>query len=692
MTEPLSAYQPGNSFTRWLDRRLPIIRMMHGQFISYPVPRNLNYLWTFGAILTIILVLQILTGVVLAMHYTPSAAEAFNSIEHIMRDVNWGWLLRYMHANGASMFFLAVYIHMFRGIYYGSYKDPREVLWILGVIIFLLMMATAFMGYVLPWGQMSFWGATVITNLFSAIPFVGEDVVTWLWGGFAVDDATLKRFFSLHYLLPFMIAGVVALHIWALHITGQNNPTGVKVKTREDVVPFSPHATLKDSFGVVLFGILFMYFVFYNPNFLGHSDNYIPANPLVTPNHIVPEWYFLPFYAILRAIPNKLMGVLAMFSAIAVLFFLPWLDRHPVKSGAYRPLFRQFFWMLVAAGIGLGWLGSKPPEGVYVIAARLLTIYYFAHFLIILPLLSVFETPKPLPNSITDSVRRAGMIALAVFLIGAGSAVAQDATHEASHPEAAQHTHDAMHPPKLGWSFAGPFGHYDRAQLQRGYQVYKEVCSSCHSMNLVHFRNLADKGGPEIPVDQVKVIASEYKVSALDDIGQPVEVPAKLHDRFPNPYLNEKAAAAANNGKAPPDLSVMAKARGYERGFPLFVLDAFTSANTTLGADYIHAFLTGFREPPAGMQPPAPGLSYNEYFPGNFTAMTNQLTEGRVAYSDGSPQTVEQYATDVTAFLMWAAEPKLEERKRIGFQVMVFLALFAGLVYYTKKKIWSDLH
>jgi ubiquinol-cytochrome c reductase cytochrome b/c1 subunit len=678
MTEPLSTYQPSNGFTRWLDRRLPVLRLMHAQFIAFPVPRNLNYLWTFGAILTVMLGLQILTGVVLAMHYTPSGLGAFDSIEHIMRDVNWGWLLRYLHSNGASMFFLAVYIHMFRGIYYGSYKEPREVLWILGVIIFLLMIATAFMGYVLPWGQMSFWAATVITNLFSAIPLVGGKVVTWLWGGFAVDDATLKRFFSLHYLLPFMIAGVVVLHIWALHITGQNNPTGVEVKSREDVVPFSPHAMLKDSVGTVVFLILFLYFVFYNPNFLGHTDNYIRANPLVTPQHIVPEWYFLPFYAILRAIPNKLLGVVAMFSSIMVLFFLPWLDRSTVKSGAYRPLFRQFFWILVAVSIGLGWLGSKPPEGIYVIAARLLTIYYFAHFLIILPLLGTFERSKPLPASISDSVKRVAGIAIAVLLLG-GNALAQEAPEQA-------------HPPKMSWSFAGPFGHYDRAQLQRGYQVYKEVCAACHSMNLLFYRNLSEKGGPEIPVEQVKAIAAEYKVGTLDDTGQPTDIPAKLHDRFVAPFPNEKAAAAANGGKAPPDLSVMAKARSYERGFPLFVFDAFTGANTTLGADYIHAFLTGFREPPAGLQPPTPGLNYNEYFSGNFTAMPPQLTDGRVTYSDGSPQTADQYATDVTAFLMWAAEPKLEERKRIGFQVMVFLLLLAGLVYYTKKKVWSDLH
>ena len=399
-----STYQPKTGFTRWLESRLPIISLVHSTAVSYPTPKNLNYFWTFGGILTFMLVAQIVTGIVLVMHYTPHTEMAFNSVEHIMRDVNYGWLMRYLHANGASMFFIAVYIHIFRGLYYGSYKAPREVLWILGVIIFLLMMATAFMGYVLPWGQMSLWGAIVITNLFSALPIVGESITTWLWGGFSVDNPTLNRFFSLHYLLPFMIAGVVVLHIWALHHVGQNNPAGVEPKTKGDMVPFTPYATVKDTFAMVCFMIFFAWFVFYIPNYLGHADNYIKANPLVTPAHIVPEWYFLPFYAILRAIPSKLGGVIAMFAAIAVLFFLPWLDTSKVRSATYRPLYKQFFWVLVVVCIGLGWLGAKPAEGMYVIMSRVLTAWYFLHFLVILPLLGLFETPKPLPASISDAV------------------------------------------------------------------------------------------------------------------------------------------------------------------------------------------------------------------------------------------------------------------------------------------------
>jgi ubiquinol-cytochrome c reductase cytochrome b subunit len=416
-----STYVPKSAIGRWFESRLPIMGLMHSSFVVYPTPKNLNYFWTFGGILSLMLGVQIITGIVLVMHYTPHVDYAFQSVEHIMRDVNWGWFMRYTHANGASMFFIAVYIHMLRGLYYGSYKAPREVLWILGVVIFLLMMATAFMGYVLPWGQMSFWGATVITNLFSAIPLVGDTITIWLWGGYSVDNPTLNRFFSLHYLLPFMIAAVVALHVWALHVSGQNNPTGVEVKdVKRDTVPFTPYATIKDGFAMVVFLAFFSWFIFYVPNYLGHPDNYIDANPMVTPAHIVPEWYFLPFYAILRAIPDKLGGVIAMFGSIAVLAFLPWLDTSRVKSASFRPVYRVFFWVFVICGIGLGYLGAMPAEGGYVIASRIFTAYYFAFFLIIMPLLGLFETPKPLPASIADSVLPRG---------GSAAAVAAGAAH-----------------------------------------------------------------------------------------------------------------------------------------------------------------------------------------------------------------------------------------------------------------------
>ena len=393
-----------NKVIAWVDHRLPIFSYIEKEYHTFPTPRNFNYFWNFGAIATVMLVLMIATGIVLATNYTPHVLMAFDAVERIDRDVPQGWLIRDLHMNGASFFFIAVYIHIFRGMYYGSYKAPRELLWILGVVIFLLMMATAFMGYVLPWGQMSFWGATVITNLFSAIPIVGESIVTWLWGGFAVDNPTLNRFFALHYLLPFIIVAVVALHVVALHVHGSNNPTGIDVKGPQDTVPFHPYYTMKDGFGVICFLIVFAGFVFFAPDYLGHPDNYIPANPMVTPAHIVPEWYFLPFYAILRAIPDKLGGVLAMFGAIAVLFILPWLDTSRVRSCTFRPIYKWFMLFLVVDVIVLGFCGAKPPEGFWVPLSQFATLYYFAHFLVLLPILGKIERPLPLPPSIADSV------------------------------------------------------------------------------------------------------------------------------------------------------------------------------------------------------------------------------------------------------------------------------------------------
>ena len=416
-----------NGVVRWVDYRLPIFSFVSHELYEYPTPRNLNYWWNFGSLAGIVLVIMIVTGITLAMHYTPHTALAFDSVERIMRDVNYGWLIRYIHMNGASMFFIIVYIHIFRGLYFGSYKAPREILWMLGVLILLLMMATAFMGYVLPWGQMSFWGATVITNLFSAIPWgIGDWIVTLLWGGFAVDNATLNRFFSLHYLLPFVIVGVVVLHIWALHVHGSNNPIGIATKGEQDVVPFHPYYTIKDMFGLGVFLIIFALFIFFAPNYMGHPDNYIPANSLSTPAHIVPEWYFLPFYAILRAVPDnfiggwttewlgfiiveaKLAGVLAMFGAIAVLFVLPWLDRSPVRSSRFRPMYKWFFWIFAIDCLVLGYMGALPAEGIYIIIGRVATVYYFAHFLLVIPLLAKFEKTKSLPKSISEPIFSGG--------------------------------------------------------------------------------------------------------------------------------------------------------------------------------------------------------------------------------------------------------------------------------------------
>ena len=418
-----SSYEPANPLMKWIERRLPIFGMVKESALDFPTPKNLNYWYTFGGILTFCLMVQIITGIVLAMHYTPHAELAFGSTEHIMRNVNYGWMLRYIHAVGASMFFIAVYIHLFRGLYYGSYKEPRELLWIIGVIILLIMMATAFLGYVLPWGQMSFWGAKVITNLFSAVPFVGDQIVTWLWGGFSVDNATLKRFYSLHYLLPFVLLGVVGLHIWALHVPGNNNPTGISVKSSQDTISFHPYYTIKDGFALAAFAALFAFFVFFKPNYLGHPINYVPADPLVTPEHIVPEWYFLPFYAILRSIDNKLLGVVAMFASILILVVLPWLDTSRVRSATYRPLYKQFFWIFALDCVLLGYIGSQVPDNSFIgghapdgesvlltnkLVGQIGTFYYFLHFVVIVPVLGLVEKPRPRPTSISEDVLAKG--------------------------------------------------------------------------------------------------------------------------------------------------------------------------------------------------------------------------------------------------------------------------------------------
>ena len=405
----------GSRIIRWIDHRLPFMATLEHELHEYPTPRNLSYWWNFGSLAGIMLVVMIVTGIFLAMQYTPSAMLAFDSVERIMRDVNYGWLMRYAHANGASMFFAIVYIHIFRGLYYGSYKAPRELLWILGVIILILMIATAFMGYVLPWGQMSYWAATVITSLFSAIPLVGQSIVTFLWGGFTVGDPTLHRFYALHYFLPFVIVAVVLLHLIALHRFGSNNPLGIDMKGPQDSIPFHPYYTIKDMFGLSVFLLIYGFFIFYAPNFLGNADNYIPANPMQTPNHIVPEWYLLPYYAILRSItfsifgiPAKLLGVVFSFGSRFMLFIVPWLDTSPVRSSRFRPIYKWVFWLLVIDVLALGWVGANPPQGIVVTVGQIATLYYYVHFLILLPVIGKLEHPRPLPTSIAAAVLGSG--------------------------------------------------------------------------------------------------------------------------------------------------------------------------------------------------------------------------------------------------------------------------------------------
>jgi len=422
---PHDHYEPKSNGGKWLHSRLPIVGLIYDT-LMIPTPKNLNWMWIWGIVLAFCLVLQIATGIVLAMHYTPHVDLAFASIEHIMRDVRGGHFIRYLHMNGASLFFVAVYLHIFRGLYYGSYKSPREVTWIIGMLIYILMMATGFLGYVLPWGQMSFWGATVITGLFGAIPFVGDALQAWLLGGPAVDNATLNRFFSLHYLLPFLIAGLVIVHVWAFHTTGNSNPSGVEVRrgskedAEKDTLPFWPYFVIKDFFALAVVLVIFFAVVGFMPNYLGHPDNYIEANALATPAHIVPEWYYLPFYAILRAftadvwavqfasfitggiIDAKFFGVLAMFGAIFVMALAPWLDTSSVRSGKHRPMFKWWFWLLAIDFVVLTWCGAMPAEPPYSIISLIGATYWFAYFLVILPLLGVIEKPEAAPATIED--------------------------------------------------------------------------------------------------------------------------------------------------------------------------------------------------------------------------------------------------------------------------------------------------
>ena len=422
---PHDHYEPKSNGEKWLHSRLPIVGLIYDT-IMFPTPKNLNWWWIWGIVLAFCLVMQIVTGIVLVMHYVPHVDMAFQSIEHIMRDVNGGHLIRYAHMNGASLFFLAVYIHIFRGLFYGSYKAPREITWIIGMLIYLLMMGTAFMGYVLPWGQMSLHGTAVITGLFGAIPGIGDEIQTWLLGAGAVGQPALNRFFSLHYLLPFVIAGLVIVHIWAFHTTGNNNPTGVEVRrgskaeAEKDTVPFWPYYVIKDVFALAVILTVWWAVVGFMPNYLGHPDNYIPGNPLATPAHIVPEWYFLPFYAILRAftadvwlvqfvsfitngiIDAKFFGVLAMFGAILVMALVPWLDTSRVRSGRYRPMFRMWFYLLVVDFIVLMWVGARPAGGIYGTISLIASAYWFGYFLVILPILGVIEKPEPQPATIED--------------------------------------------------------------------------------------------------------------------------------------------------------------------------------------------------------------------------------------------------------------------------------------------------
>jgi len=524
-----------------------------------------------------------------------------------------------------------------------------------------LMMMTASMGYVLPWGQMSFWGATVITNLFSAIPIVGDSIVELLWGGFSVGNATLNRFFALHFLIPFLIFAVMFMHIIALHQHGSNNPTGIEAK-KEDSIPFHPFYTTKDLFGFGVFMSIWLFFVFFMPNFFGEPDNYIPADPLVTPAHIVPEWYFLPYYAILRCVPDKLGGVVLMFASVLILFIVPWLDTSPIKSARFRPLYKKFFWMFIISCVTLGWAGGQNPEGTPLILSRIGTAYYFAFFLIIMPLLGKIEKTMPLPKNINIKELNSKKFIIALI-----------ATISISISYPAFSSENVISPEKQKWGFEGITGRFDPVKLRHGFQVYQEVCASCHSMNLINFRNLEGLGYSE---ETIKAFASESDeiIDGPNDEGEMFTRLRRPSDPLPNPFENKQAARLANNGAYPVDLSLITSARA---NGPNYIFSLLAKGyNENLMPENFHAY---------------PGLHFNAYFPGQQIAMPAPLSPDIVEYQDGTVPTVEQMAMDVTEFLFWAANPHMENRKAIGIKVITFLIIFTIIMFYINKRVWNQL-
>ncbi len=679
MSGPKEKEKFNSKTVQWINDRMPIFSMMNNEYGKFPMPKNCNYFWNFGAIAMIMLVIMIITGVFMAMNYVPSTTEAFASIQHATREVNYGWLLRYMHMNGASFFFIAVYIHLFRGLYYGSYKKPRELVWIFGVVLLLLMMATAFLGYTLPWSQMSGWGATVITSLFSAVPLIGGGIVTWLWGGFSVGQPTLNRFYAFHFLLPFIICAVVFVHVWALHVSKSNNPAGVEPKSEKDTVPFHPYYTAKDSFGTVVFMTIYFAVVFFAPLILANPDHFKPFNSLQTPPEITPEWYFLPYYAMLRSftvgikiagitlMTAKQQGVLAMFGSILILFFVPWLDKSPVKSARYRPVFKWCLRLLVLNMIMLTYAGGLPAAGKALTMGRIGAAYYYFFFLFLMPYLGKHEKTDPLPESVSAdyAAHHGGMThgnvkkVLIPIVLGLGLVLAPHAAH----------AEDAAPLPHQHWPEQGVFGQYNKAALQRGLQVYKEVCSNCHGMKYVYYRSLEGIG---YTPEQIKALAKTYQIpDGPDENGQMFQRAGRPTDHVKSPFPNPETARAAMNGALPPDMSNLVNAR---EG----------------GPDYIYAILTGYEPAPADFHVMT-GHMYNKYFPGHQIAMPQPLVAGQVQFQDGTPNTLDNEARSVAQFLDWASNPHMEQRKRLGIKVILFMIAFAGILLATKRKVWSDV-
>ncbi len=696
---------------RWVDKRLPLFSMMRETLFDYPMPKRQTYWWNFGSLIGLMLFVMIATGLFLAVHYTPDANAAFDSVEHIMRDVNNGWLIRNAHKNGASILFILLYLHLFQTLYRCTYKSPREILWWLGVIALILLMATAFTGYVLPWGQMSLWAATVVTNIFTAIPFIGDGLVEILLGGFSADTPTLKRFFILHFLLPFIVFGVSIAHVWALRVIKRDKPAmgrylilhflfpftiivmgcravlnllsfksiGTRESEKNDtgpIVPFDPYFTVKGIACILTTLLALCILVFWYPDMLGHSTNYVQANHMLTPPQIMPEWYLMPLFAILRAAPDKVLGAIVIFGSVFILFALPWLDRSKNNAKRERPYYNLLFWIFVADCIFLGYLGSRPYDGIWVPLTEIATIYYFAHFLVLLPLVTHFETRLAQPREIISWVRRSrkrakaarrraktkyknklSIIAL-ISVVCSSSVALTDPGHAASSNDQTR-----------AWSWQGILGTYDKAQLRRGYQIYNQTCSACHSMRLLSFRHLSGAGFDEA---QIKTIASEFSyLAGPNEKAEMYYRPGLPQDSFPDPFTNDIEATLSNGGALPLDLSVFMKA--HENG-----------------ADYVYTLLLGYETRPDNILLPV-GRYYNPVFDGGVIAMPPPLFPGLILHADGTPASPEQMAQDITAFLQWSADPHMEDRKAMGLKVIPVLCVLILLFIILKHRLWSKL-
>ena len=670
----------------WVDERLPIMRAWDTHMGKYYAPKNFNVWYFFGVLSLVVLVNQLLTGVWLTMSFNPSAEGAFASVEYIMRDVEMGWIIRYMHSTGASAFFAVVYLHMFRGLMYGSYRKPRELVWIFGMLIYLALMAEGFLGYVLPWGQMSYWGAQVIISLFGAIPYVGEDIVQWIRGDYLISGITLNRFFALHVVaVPIILLALVVMHLLALHEVGSNNPDGVEIKKTKgpdgiplDGIRFHPYYSVHDIVGIVVFLFVFCGIIFFMPEmggyFLEHA-NFEEANPLKTPAHIAPVWYYTPFYSMLRAVPDKFGGFLVMAAAIAIMFVLPWLDRSPVKSMRYKgSISRAFLLVFAASFIVLGVLGVKSPTPERTLLAQICTVIYFAFFLL-MPVYTAMESTRKEPERITmDGGIGFWKTLLAVIAVALMTVVPLKAVGAESELDCGTIHCDAFEPALD-----------NEPSLQNGYKMYMNYCMGCHSLGYARYERTANDLGIPVELVEQHLIFDDSKIGDLMSNAMPTELAKKWF------------------GAAPPDLTLVARARSpewlytYLRNFyrddsPARAYGVNNRVFPDVAMPHVLVSLQGLPE-----CAPGPVLAVNGGIKRDPLTGEDMLEApcGRLAVSQAGVMSSDEFDAaiyDLVNFLTYVAEPMQMDRQRIGIYVMLFLAFFGVFAYLLNREYWKDVH